>query len=300
MKHTLKITIILVLVFFLSQIIGLSITSQYINFGATEETGIVNWDTLPYNISRPPVEGGSAFTSILFAILLGTGLIFLIMKYGKVFLWKAWFFLAVSVCLVVAFNAFMPAVIAGIIAIILAGFKIYKPNIWVHNISELFIYGGLAVIFVPVLDIFWVFLLLLAISMYDMIAVWKSKHMISLAKFQTKSKVFAGLFVPYKLPKKTKGKNVDIKKVNVKSAILGGGDIGFPLFFSGVVLKNLALIETPITAFLKTLIVTIFITLSLLLLFLYSKKDRFYPAMPFLTAGCIVGYGVLLLVNLFI
>ena len=39
-------------------------------------------------------------------------------------------------------------------------------------------------------------LLLALISVYDVIAVFKSKHMVSMANFQTESKVFAGLAVP--------------------------------------------------------------------------------------------------------
>ena len=78
-------------------------------------------------------------------------------------------------------------------------------------------------------------------TFYDAYSVWKSKHMIKMAKFQAKSKVFAGLLVPYKknreeskLPKKGK---VSFK--GVKTAILGGGDVAFPLLFIGAVMKSM-------------------------------------------------------------
>lgn len=301
MKHILKITIILVIAFFLSQIIGLAIINEYIDHETTEETGNVTWTALPYDIARPEIEESSSFIFIILAILLGTFLIFLIMKFGKVFLWKIWFFLAISITLVVAFKPFIPEVLAGILAVVLAGYKIFKPNIYIHNISELFVYGGLAAIFVPVINFFSVIMLLFLISIYDMIAVWKSGHMISLAKFQTKSKVFAGLLIPYRLPTKSKKKKgTKLKKVNVRTAILGGGDIGFPLIFAGVVMKNLMLVEPEIIGFLKALIIPIFVSIALLLLLTKSKQDTFYPAMPFLTIGCLIGYGVLLLVNFLI
>ena len=41
-------------------------------------------------------------------------------------------------------------------------------------------------------------ILLVLISIYDMIAVWKSKHMITLAKFQLDTKSFAGLAMNYR------------------------------------------------------------------------------------------------------
>ena len=299
MKHTLKVTILLVLIFLLAQVIGLAVTNKYIDHEATAETGNVTWTALPYNISRPMVEETSSFIYILAAILLGTLIVFLIMKFGKVIWWKIWFFLAISITLVVAFKSFMPEVIAAILAVVLAGYKIFKPNIFVQNITELFIYGGLAAIFVPIINLFSVLMLLFLISIYDMIAVWKSKHMISLAKFQTKAKVFAGLLLPYEMPKKIP-KGIPVKKTRIKTAILGGGDIGFPLIFAGVVMKGLMLTNPIWLGFLKTLIITVFTSIALLILLTASKKDRFYPAMPFLTAGCLVGYGVLLLVNLFV
>ena len=79
----------------------------------------------------------------------------------------------------------MPTVI---IALILTYFKVFRTNIWVHNFTEIFIYGGLAALIVPIINVFSAFALLIAISLYDMFAVWQSKHMVSMAKFQTKSK----------------------------------------------------------------------------------------------------------------
>jgi len=93
---------------------------------------------------------------------------------------------------------------------------------------------------------------------------------------------------------------VKLKKVPLKTAILGGGDIGFPLIFAGVILKGLVLTNPLWVSFLKIVIVTLFTSLALLWLLVKSEKNKFYPAMPFLTAGCLAGYGVLLLVNLWV
>jgi len=61
MKHTLKITLMLVLLFFLSQIVGLAITNQYIDHEKTAETGVTTWEELPYDMERPLVEESSSF-----------------------------------------------------------------------------------------------------------------------------------------------------------------------------------------------------------------------------------------------
>ncbi|MBD3249538.1 hypothetical protein GF336_05835 [Candidatus Woesearchaeota archaeon] len=300
MKHTPKITLILFAIFLLSQFVGLSIVKEYLDFGKTAETGEPVYDELPYDVERPPVRGMDAVITIIAAILVGTVIALLIIKFNKLLLWKLWFLVAVFLTLTVAFNAFLPQLIALVVALILALFKIFRPGIITQNITEIFMYGGLAAIFVPILDhIIWGFLILAAISIYDMIAVWKIKHMISLAKFQTNSKIFAGLLIPYEIPKlkKPKGKT---RMKKVKSAILGGGDIGFPLIFAGIVMHDLALSNPEWLAFLKTLIIPVCVAVALLFLLLKSKKDKFYPAMPFLSAGCILGYLLVLLVNIFV
>ena len=291
MKHTLKITLMLVLLFFLSQIVGLAITNQYIDHEKTVETGVMVWEGLPYEMERPPVEESSSFIYILIAVLLGTGLLMLLIKFKKVNLWKFWFFISVVLCLTIALKPFMRQEIALAISFVFALFKVVRPNIIVHNITEVFIYGGLAAIFVPIMNLYAVFMLLLLISCYDIYAVWKSKHMVTLAKFQTSSNVFAGLSIPYKMPekegKKKAGRVVKIEKI--KTAILGGGDIAFPLIFAGVVMKQVG--------FLTSLIIPVFVSAALLILLTKSKKNKFYPAMPFLSLGCLAGYGFILLLG---
>jgi presenilin-like A22 family membrane protease len=292
MKHAIKITLFLVILFLATQFTGLIVTSRYVDITQTVETGELSWKALPdiggVDLDRPDIDPAKSVLYIMGAIILGTILILILIKWKRVSLWKLWFFIAVALCLHVAFSAFIAANYSLMLALIFAFIKVYRPNIWVHNFTELFIYSGLAVIFVPVMNLFAAFVLMILLSIYDMYAVWKSKHMISMAKFQTKSGVFAGIIMPYKLPKiKTKAKKGMVK---VKTAILGGGDLGFPLIFAGVVFKSVGLYQA--------MIIPIFAAIALLMLLLLAKKDKFYPAMPFITAGCFVGYLVILLISL--
>lgn len=297
MKYSILITCLLLTFFLAAQFVGLSVISRYIDYERSEPPGKldrkVEWRPLPYKIERPKLKEKTSFIYIILAILLATALVFLIIKFGKPYLWKVWFFLAVVVCLSVALSAFMPQYIAVILSLILGVYKIARPNILVHNITELLIYGGLAAIFVPVLSIFSASMLLIAISVYDAIAVWKSKHMIKLARFQAKQRIFAGLFLPYKAampapqaPSALPKKRAKVKP-KIRTAILGGGDIGFPLLFAGTILKYFG--------FAKAVIPTIFVTAALAMLFFLGKKERFYPAMPFLSAGCFLGLLVVML-----
>lgn len=302
MKHSLKITLLLVLFFFLAQIIGLAVINQYVHvqqisyFNETlNETVIIKnitYAELPAGIERPEIEPSVSVIYIGAAILVGTIILLVLIKFRKTNWWKLWFFLSVLITLTIAFAAFMGALPAFVLSFILSVFKVYRPNIYIHNLTELFIYGGIAAIFVPIMNLFAVFILLILISLYDMFAVWQSKHMITMANFQTESKLFAGLSIPYKMVKEIKAKKTEKTKGEAKKlkiAILGGGDIAFPLLFAGVLLQQFS--------FLRVLIIPVVVSMALFLLFMFAKKDKFYPAMPFLTAGCLIGYFIIWLIG---
>ncbi len=268
--------------FFAAQVIGLKITQSYIDMQASQEMGRLVWKELPaiagVKLERPDVEPQFSIWYIIGAVIIGTILILLIIRFGKVLLWKLWFYFAVVLCLQIALAAFIPAMASFILALVLGFFKVFRPNLYIHNATELFLYGGLASIFVPILNVLYAFILLLALSCYDMYAVWQSKHMIKMARFQTRSGIFAGLLLPYKVS----AVSARGPKKPVRTAVLGGGDIGFPLIFSGTVLAA--------SGFVPALVVSLGATAALLVLLLLSQKDKFYPAMPFLTLGCALGY----------
>lgn len=297
MKHTLKITLFLLFLFFAAQVVGLEAVRRSIDFQKLNETGNVTYTPLMGNISRPEVSPTYSVLWIFLAIIFGTLLVFLLIRFRQRNIWKTWFLLSVVITLSFAFYAFFKnGYISVGLAVLFGLWKVFKPNLLIHNITEVFIYGGIAVIFVPVMNVFAGIILLILISGYDAYAVWKSKHMVKLAKFQAKSQIFAGLFVPYKnIPAPKKGEKVVRKKV--RTAILGGGDIGFPLIFTGIVMSGLIVKYGFNLGFLLSLIITVCTTISLALLFLKAEKDKFYPAMPFLSAGCFAGYLIILLVQ---
>ncbi len=300
MKHTLKVTVALTLFFFLAQVIGLLIVNQYIDHKKTIETQTVVLKELPYGLERPQVQNQStSFIYIAIAILIGTLLLLFIIKTNIILLWKIIFFFSVTLTLAIAFAAFINPITAGLLAIVISFWRLYKPNPLVHNISEVFIYGGLAAFVVNIFNLFAAFMLLIIVSVYDYISVYKTKHMVKLAQFQSKSKVFAGLFIPYQMEKiaiKTSSRQKTSKqKLKGSVAVLGGGDIGFTLIFAGVVMKSLMLKETILIGFIKTLIIPVLATFALLFLLVKGQQNKFYPAMPMLTLGCFIGYFIVLI-----
>ena len=200
MKHTLKVTLVLIIIFFCAQLVGIAINSSYIDFGKTSQTGNMTYRALPFNMERPQMSQTGALAYIIIGVLVGTAFLLILIRFKRVEVWKIWYFIAVLMCLSLAFGAFMPDLFAFLLALAITALKIFKPNVFVHNISEIFIYGGLAAIFVPLLNVLSAVILLLIISGYDMIAVWKSKHMVTLAKFQSSTRMFAGLTIASRVP----------------------------------------------------------------------------------------------------
>ena len=278
---------LLIGLFLAAQIVGLFVLKAYIDVPKTAETGNLTWEELPniagISFERPQIRESVSFAYIIAAVIIGTLLVLLLMRFKTMMLWKIWYLLAVGISLTLSFGAFMSSTAASIVGFFVAIAKTFRNNIILHNLSELFIYAGLAVIFVPVLNVTAMFILLLLISLYDMYAVWQSGHMIKMAKAQAKSGIFAGLLLPYRMPKLTGGaQKGKLKKIKIRTAVLGGGDIGFPLLFAGVILKTYG--------FWQAMLVVPFTALALLLLLLLGRKEKFYPAMPFISLGCLAGY----------
>lgn len=318
MKHNIPMTILLLAMFVATQLIGLYvITSDPFSISQTLSNGtieVIENSALSF-IQPPEVRGESDFSiylsSIILAFIFAVVILFLLTKFKIAFVLRIWFFAVVAIALALSFTALLPELIYSInpliyyaipiiLALPLAFIKIFKRNFIIHNLTELLIYPGIAVIFVPILNLWSILVLLLLISAYDIWAVWHSGIMQKMAKYQINNlKVFSGFFVPYiskklrmqiKKMKKAKIKN---KKIKVNIAILGGGDIVFPIITSGVILKT-ASVNLPFGlvfngGLLPALLVIAGATLGLGLLFIFSEKKKFYPAMPFITGGILLG-----------
>ncbi len=299
MKHSLKITFILVALFFVAQFVGLFTINKYISVD-TKDTGEVEVYYPDTAIGEQPQipegERNLNFIPIIMAVLVGTVFLFILIRFNLSRVWKFWFFMAITLSLSVAFGVYFDKWwIALMLGAVFSLFRVFKPNVFVHNFTEVFIYPGITILILPWLNLFSAFVLLILISLYDMYAVWRSKHMVKLAKFQLKSKMFAGISMSYKETGSSKSSK---KGKKMSNAILGGGDIAFPLLFSAAVMQNLIIYQgiSKLSALMLSYIVSTGAGIGLVILFFYSKKNKFYPAMPFITLGCLIGYGIILLI----
>ena len=288
--------------FLLAQFIGLYVISAYtpieqtIVNPATGETENITINPLPAIFQTPEPETERDFfyyfIQIVPAFIIAIFLILILTKYKLKFILKLWFFLVVVMALYLAINAFTKNLplnsyyVIAILALILGFLKIYKPTIILHNLTELLIYPGIAAIFVPILNKYTIIILLILISIYDMWAVWRSGIMQKMAKFQIKElNIFGGFFIPY-LSKKLRAKIKKLrkskkrKKVKIQLAILGGGDVVFPIITAGVFLRAFGLVSA--------LFVVFGAFAGLLYILISSEKKKPYPAMPFITAGIFI------------
>jgi presenilin-like A22 family membrane protease len=307
MKHSIKIVLLLLGMFLITQIIGLAVVNIY----------YMHNDNIPYGMSPPEnVNPTSSLFSIVIAIGIAVVLMLLLMKFRTELFLRLWFFVVIVLALGITINAAflntplanlsivlgffvmgLPSFISALIALPVAYIKVFGRNLLMHNLTELLIYPGIAVIFVPLLSIWTVILLLILISAYDIYAVWHAGFMQKMAKYQIQNlKVFSGFFIPYMnkkgaalVKKLREKKGAVVKNIKVNLAILGGGDVVFPIILAGVVLREMG------TA--SALIVSLGATLALAFLFYISKKGKFYPAMPFISAGCFIALGAVYLLQ---
>lgn len=318
MKHNIKVTVLFMLIFLISQFLGLYL----INLSAKPVVQQNGATTISYADTavgeRPEATGTETLIYLIFGVLLGTLLLLFLAKRKRTGFWKAWFMFASTIAISVSFGVLIKPNyywVAWIIAAGLSYWKIFHTNIYIHNFTEVLMYAGIAVMLVPILDVGTMFIVLAIFSAYDMYAVWKSKHMIKMAEFTAEANVFPGISIPYRAENgKATIRMKSSKKFKVqgshrgskeKVGILGGGDVVFPLFFSGTIMTALIQGNFPgavisamskSTAFLYALIPVATVLIALFLLFTLGKSNRFYPAIPFITAGCLAGYGILLLI----
>ena len=305
MKYKLKITVILLTMFLITQFIGLAVLHADPFHIEQEVNGTIQKVSNPaLSWIQPPevkenVEFIQILVSIIIAFVIAISLLFLLTKFKIKFFLKAWFFVVVSFALWIAIYSFeillpwvIPYKVALIVPILIAVpfafMKIFGKNFVVHNATELLIYPGIAAVFVPILNVWTISILLILISIYDIWAVWHSGLMIKMAKYQMNElNIFGGFLIPFvskkvkEQIKKMKKSELKKKKIKVNVAILGGGDVVFPIIAAGVMFLKYGL--------LSALFVIAGATLGLTYLFFFAKKKKYYPAMPFITSGIFAG-----------
>src|SRR5574343_503575 len=106
-------------------------------------------------------------------------------------------------------------------------------------------------------------------------------------KMKEKIQLLKNKYKNSKIPEKAIKKS----KIKIGLAILGGGDVVFPIIVTGVFFKTFNSLPAA-------LVITLFTTLALIGLFVFGDHKKAYPAMPYLTSGILLGMLVDVLLGL--
>jgi len=221
-----------------------------------------------------------SFLFITFFILL-----FVLLKKAdktKELIFKGFFILAVFWGGMTVINLWMPVFGSILIMGVLMIWWLEKPTVSIHDFLMVLCLAGASAFFGLGFDPSVIVLLLMILSFYDFIAVYKTKHMVAMAKEMIEKKVIMGFIIPKEL-KFFKSKLKEVKS-GTNFFILGGGDIVFPCL--------LAVSVVPF-GFWKAFIVAIFSLFGSLLsywLFINQEEKSPIPALPPIALLSIVGY----------
>ncbi|MBZ9572431.1 hypothetical protein KJA15_03815 [Patescibacteria group bacterium] len=236
-------------------------------------------------IQKIPLTPISLLQFIFSFIFVGL-IIFLIIKFVKFrprkgILFKSLFILIVSIGSFF-FLGWWIGDFALILILILIFYWLKKPNILIHDFLLISGMVGIGSTFGLRLQPLTVVTLLVIFSIYDIVAVYKTKHMVRMAKEMIKAGAIPGIILPPKISEFQT--SLGTVKPGGRFLILGGGDIVFPLLLvASLVPKGI----------LDSLIVAIFATVGLLISFLifFSQKTRKpIPALPPIALLSIIGY----------
>lgn len=226
-----------------------------------------------------PQGSGESFLNIIIIfgmILLGTGALLLVIKYYKG--WILFFLLEVFLIAVpssIVFYSFsrfqfpyLESMGLGILLGIALALLKFKFEV-LKNISAVFASAAVGAIFGISFSPLFILLFLILLAVYDYIAVFRTKHMVTLAKEVLKRNMAL-----------TISAKVEIPKVGIKRIDLGTGDILAP-----VMLEVSFLSFNPNAS----LLVLAGSTIAVFLLFYLSRKRKvILPALPPIIAGILV------------
>ncbi len=226
----------------------------------------------------------------LLAFGIGTAIVLGLIRisHGGWFL-RIFFLFALFAGITITFGAFTSQTLALILSLILIFSYVLWPYVWFHDLVLILTLPGIAALIGVSLNPWTVAVLLIVMSVYDYVAVYKTKHMVKMAKTMIASRaIFAMIF-----PEKVKDFKEHLDKAHPGEGfmMLGTGDFVFPLIMasSAFALNSLA-----------PWLVLGFSLLGLLIMHLifFSQKIRQpMPALPPLATFSIIGFIIAVLIK---
>jgi len=179
-------------------------------------------------ITIQPIEISWIRFLIYFAIGTATILVFLRLSKKTGIFFEIIFALAIFSGSQIIFGLIMPDFWAMFCAALLVVVRFLRPSIISQNIAMVLTIAGIGSLLGLSLSVFSAIIILMVLSVYDFIAVYKTKHMIRMAKQMMQSRALLAFVVPQTLT----GYKSHLKDVKVGTGqvfILGSGDVVMPL-----------------------------------------------------------------------
>jgi len=181
-----------------------------------------------------------------------------------------------------------PLILSITFAIILTITLFKYPEWYIIDACGIIVGAGAIAIFGISLDIFLVIILLIVLAIYDVISVYKTKHMIDLADTVMDLKLPVLLVVPkirkYSLLKETKSLKEKLKDDEERDAFfMGLGDIVMP----GILVASVYNVENGLPIALSVIVGTL-VGFAILMTFVLKGKPQ--AGLPCLCGGAILGY----------
>lgn len=228
-----------------------------------------------------------SFWKFVFYFFFGTLVILSISLLGKKFqnqrrtIFKIFFLLTSIFGTFYLFFPFLNIFSLPLIFVLIYGW-LKRPTVLLNNLCFIFGLAGFSGVLGLSLEPLVIVFLLIVFSIYDFIAVYKTKHMLKMAREMLEAKIIFGLVVPQKIS----DFKANLKEVEPggRFLILGGGDVAFPLLLSASLVPG---------GILNSLIVAVFSLIGLFLsfyIFTSQKVRRPIPALPPIALFSIIGY----------
>lgn len=285
-KNTMKLLTQILLLFIIAQVIGLftaNIILKDLTINPYVQEFVITQDT------EDPLNALYFFGYVLFGAVLIMAIIHFY-KGDLLFRILEFFMISTSSSIVFYaiaryFHGYEESMTIGIIAgLAFAAVKIIFPTL--KNLAAVLATAGVGVIFGISLGIIPVILLLVLLSFYDVVAVFKTKHMVKMAEVLIKHDLAFTVSATLK-----KGEPRFSEKGDRNRIDLGTGDMVAP-----IMLEVSALSISPIAA----LFVGIGASVALILLMYFAMRKKIVlPALPPIVLGMVIAFVLGLVLKLY-
>lgn len=278
MKSSLNLAMFVLLVFVLTMVASTLFTLKTVQFYSYFGTNA--------HATVAPLPSYLELLYIVVGILVFTGIILVLIRYGLLKIIVGFFAIVSFLVLTQFFDIVLSPLFLDvndwfiflpfIASIFIVVYYFKYTNTPFRNFVNILIFLTIASIISLALGVIPSIILIAIIAVYDYIAVFVTKHMVTLAKGLSGQVFFGGLVFA-------------ARKVKKGRLLLGGGDIVFPAILVDALYVN----YPPIAATIAML--GALVGLSIILFF--GKKGKPYPAMTFIGPAQLGFFGLYLLIS---